>query len=224
MVFIHYIVPLSPFYKHLSANTYRKEEILKIKCTSHLCKYMNITKKNILLPFYMNDVGTWIYCSSKHHSKNDFTTVFPNMSIKRWTSVVPFWNVALLQWLTVTVNVYWQHSWWFEGKCATAEKAALPLWPVVLSDSAELDTGLWKAHCHGKEAQCTFHLIHTSCSFKIMIQWVVTPHFTEQWTPNSFLVSYVLDHPSAGVVSPEQAQCWRLFPYGLQCHNTVPNA
>lgn len=57
-----------------------------------------------------------------------------------------------------------------------------------------------------------------------MIQWMVTPNFMVQWTPNSFLVSYVLDHPSSGVVSPEQAQCWRLFPHGLQCHNAIPNA
>lgn len=40
----------------------------------------------------------------------------------------------------------------------------------------------------------------------------------------SFLVSCVLDCSSSGVVSSEQAQCWRLFPYGLQCHNTIPNA
>lgn len=38
------------------------------------------------------------------------------------------------------------------------------------------------------------------------------------------MVSYVLDHPSSGMVSPEQAQRWRLFPHGLQCHNTIPNA
>lgn len=37
-------------------------------------------------------------------------------------------------------------------------------------------------------------------------------------------VSHVIDHASSGVVSLEQAQCWRLFPHGLQCHHAVPNA
>lgn len=40
----------------------------------------------------------------------------------------------------------------------------------------------------------------------------------------SYQVSCVLDCSSSGVVSSEQAQCWRLFPHGLQCHNTIPNA
>lgn len=40
----------------------------------------------------------------------------------------------------------------------------------------------------------------------------------------SYLVSCLLDCSSSGVVSTEQAQCWRLFPHGLQCHNTIPHA
>lgn len=48
-------------------------------------------------------------------------------------------------------------------------------------------------------------------------------HFYGATNTNNY-VSYVLDHPSSGVVSPEHAQRWRLFPHGLQCHHTIPNA
>lgn len=41
---------------------------------------------------------------------------------------------------------------------------------------------------------------------------------------NQYFLTYVSDHSSSGVVSTEQAQCWRLFPHGLQCHNAIPNA
>lgn len=75
---------------------------------------------------------------------------------------------------------------------------------MVLSDSTELDFGLWKAYCNGKEAQ----------AMMINDKMVGYTQFHETTNTNSYML-YILAHPSSGVVSPEQAQCWRLFPHGL---------
>lgn len=53
-------------------------------------------------------------------------------------------------------------------------------------------------------------------------KWMVTSIFSI--SVETSILTYVSDHSSSGVVSTEQAQCWRLFPHGLQCHNTIPNA
>lgn len=65
----------------------------------------------------------------------------------------------------------------------------------------------------------------------MVIRLYKNDHYKESLPQLNFLIDgdYVVscgvtDNPSSGVVSSEQAQCWRLFPYGLQCHNTISYA
>lgn len=94
-----------------------------------------------------------------------------------------------------------------KGAFATAEEtsAALPLRPVVLSHSAELGAGLWKAHCYGEESELSF-VIHRVRQFEVIE------------------VIFLIDYSAVGMVSSEQAECWRLFPHGLQCHHAFHHA
>lgn len=41
-----------------------------------------------------------------------------------------------------------------------------------------------------------------------------------------FIYFYILllDYSPLGMVSSEQAECWRLFPHGLQCDHAFHNA
>lgn len=115
-------------------------------------------------------------------------------------------SVALMQ-FTVSAYLCQQQLRQCKGTFAPAEEtsAALPLGPVVLSHSAELGAGLWKTYCYGEESEefCNSHR-STVCS--------------QIWVMTLFFPMYLLiDYSPVGMVSPEQAECWRLFPHGLQC-------
>lgn len=119
-----------------------------------------------------------------------------------------FCNGASVQ-SKVSANLCQQQLCQCKGTFAAAEETstAFPLRPVVLSHSAELGAGFWKAYCHGEESEQSFTF------------------YTIQLVSFIFILFYFsLDYPSVGMVSSKHAERWRLLPYGLQCDHTFHHA